>query len=302
MTLIIYPDVDLWNFVMADLYPRADVRLFPLRRHTGYIQRVIRKFSPIANVPASLVFGVKLRKAIRSLDSGDSIVLCEYTEPTLISAIDHLLNPCVNRYCWLWNHHGEDPVFVRDYSHMQHHGFQCITYDEPDAHHYHLQWYHQFFCVHRYRHGGLHLQPVVRDFFFVGYIKDRESEIQAMQLLLSAYSSSFTIVHNLQEYIPYSQYMEQASQSRCIVDVMQSGDTSCTLRPLEALALRKKLITNNSCIRNYSFYHPQNIFIFGVDDIIKLPEFIQTPFVDLSPDVVDEYDVSRWLENFSEPL
>lgn len=299
MILIIYPDVDIWNFVITDLYPRSDVQLFPLRRNTNVLQRIIRRLSPLNSVPASVVLGHQLRMALSKLKAGDRVILCEYTDPILVSAIDRSVHHEVARYCWLWNHKGLDcATFVRNLEYMRQRRFQCMTYDESDAEHYQLGWHPQFFCVRRYLHGGLQALPPKWDFFFVGYVKQRGSEIQAMQLLLSAFNTSFTVVHNNSEYIPYANYMEQASQSRCIVDIVKTGECSCTLRPLEALALHKKLITNNPSVRNYTFYHPQNIFIFGVDDVTTLPRFIQTPFVELSAEIVDGFDVTHWVNLF----
>lgn len=298
MTLFIYPDVDVWNFVIADLHPRPDVRLFPLNRYCNIAQRAVRKLSPVKNLPPLFLLGEELRHALKLLKETDSVVLCEYTEPILLSAIHRLLRPEVSRFCWLWNRKGEKTSFENNRAWLQHYGFQTKTYDEGDALRFNLQWHHQFFCLNRYLHGGLQTQTPSYDFFFIGYAKNREPEIHAMQLLLSAFSSSFTIVHNLREYIPYSQYMERASKARCIVDIIHSGEPSCTLRPLEALSLHKKLITNNPNIRNYSFYHPQNIFIFGIDDVTCLPDFVKSPFVELPEHVVAEYDVSCWIDAF----
>lgn len=303
MKLIIYPDVDLWNFVMADLYPRSDVRLFPLNRYCNFAQKVVRKVTPFTTLPAWTVLNKRLRKALRGLKPGDSVILCEYTDPVLVSVISRTVPVGVSKYCWLWGQKGADnDSFNNSLRYLQHHQFCCMTYNESDAAIYPLRLWHQFFCIHRYHHILDQSKPILWDFFFIGYAKDREPEIQAMQNLLSAYSSHFTIVRSITDYVPYAKYMEQASQSRCIVEVLRSGDTSCTLRPLEALSLRKKLISNNPNLRNYSFYHPQNIFIFGVDDVARLPEFINSPFLELSTDVVEEYDIARWIDNFSNPL
>lgn len=300
MILIIYPDVDIWNFVITDLYPRSDVQLFPLRRNTNVFQRIIRRVSPVSSVPASFVLGHQLCMALSNLKAGDRVILCEYTDPILVSSIDQLVPREVARYCWLWNHKGTDhPQFTHHLNYMHQHSFQCMTYDESDAAHFQLGWHPQFFCVRRYLHGGMHALPPKQDFFFIGYVKERDAEIQAMQLLLSAFNTSFTVVHNNREYIPYAKYMEQASQSRCIVDIVKTGEHSCTLRPLEALALHKKLITNNPNVRNYAFYHPQNVFVFGVDDVASLPQFMQNPFVELPTEVVESFDVSHWVDSFS---
>ena len=68
------------------------------------------------------------------------------------------------------------------------------------------------------------------------------------------------------------------SQSNCILDYNQEGQVGLTLRPMEALFLEKKLITNNKDIKNYDFYNPSNIFILGENNIEDIKEFINKPY------------------------
>ena len=116
--------------------------------------------------------------------------------------------------------------------------------------------------------------------------------------MLSSYNCKFVTVHTSSDYIPYTKYMEMAIHSRCLVEIVHSGDPSCTLRPLEAMAIRRKLLTNNPAIHNYSFFHSQNIFIIGENDLSKLPEFLYSPIEPLPSEVVDSYDVNNRIESF----
>ena len=116
--------------------------------------------------------------------------------------------------------------------------------------------------------------------------------------MLSSYACLFVMIRTISEYIPYTQYMEMAMQSRCIVEIVHTGDPSCTLRPLEAMSIRRKLLTNNPAVRNYSFYRPQNIFILGQDDINYLPDFLHSPFEPLPKNIIDSYDVNAWVDSF----
>ena len=298
MVVIIHPDVDIWNFILADLATRTDVRLFPFRRNTSCFERVVRRMLPTSSVPASLLFRKDLCAALSSLAAGDSVVLCDYTEPILLLAINHLIDVKVARYCWQWNHFGrENASFVRHLSYMRQLGFVCMTYDEVDATYYQLQYHPQFFCIRRFT-GKTPQQAPLWDFYFVGQAKERTSEIREMQLLLAGFETCIKVVSKPDEFISYDHYMKQAGLSRCIVDIVCAEAPSCSLRPLEALSLHRKLITNNSNIRNYAFYHPQNIFIAGEDDASSLTAFIHSPFVELPAEVIDSYDVSHWIEAF----
>lgn len=298
MKLFIYPDVDIWNFVLSGLIGRSDVLLFPLNRYSNIIQKVIRKYGNEFPVPVPFVLNADLRHAIQGLKSGDTVVIAEYTYSALVTAISKIVPSGVSRYVWLWNHKGNKLSFTNALLSIKKNHFQVITYDELDATNYGFAWHTQFFNIRPYQKASFRDYPISYDFLFVGYAKNREKEIEMIYSLLSSYSTNFVTVHSSTDYIPYIKYMEMAMESRCIVEIVHTGDPSCTLRPLEAMAIRRKLITNNPSVRKYSFYRSQNIFILGEDDMLRLPEFLHSPFETLPPDVVDSYDVNSWADLF----
>jgi hypothetical protein len=174
-----------------------------------------------------------------------------------------------------------------------------VTYDELDAEKFGFGWHTQFFNVKPFQQvPSLQNNSFLYDFFFVGYAKNRVEEIQKIHSMLSSYACLFVTIRTTSEYIPYTRYMEMAMQSRCIVEIVHTGDPSCTLRPLEAMAIRRKLLTNNPAVRNYTFYRPQNIFILGQDNPNDLSDFLHSPFEPLPSDIVESYDVNSWVENF----
>lgn len=76
---------------------------------------------------------------------------------------------------------------------------------------------------------------------------------------------------SLIEYTDYQSYLEiikQDMESNCILEVLQPGQDSYTLRLQEAVCLGKKLLTNNLSVVNEKYYNPRYIQIFNkVDDI-----------------------------------
>lgn len=97
--------------------------------------------------------------------------------------------------------------------------------------------------------------------------------------------------------ISYFENIQNVSRCSCVVDIT-TEQTGISLRPLEALFFDKKLITNNKSIKEYSFYHPNNIFILEEDDLRKLPEFVTTPVTAVSEKVKDEFDINSWILNY----
>ena len=299
MKLIIYPEVDIWEFVLSGLKLRTDVILFPLNRHSNIFQKVARKYGSTIPLPVHFVLGSNLQTAIRHLMPEDAVIVAEYTDPALILAISRIIPEGVARYVWLWNHKGNKKNFADNLLTIHKCHFQVVTYDESDAEKFGFRWHTQFFNIKAFQKVvSIQNNSFLYDFFFVGYAKNRVEEIHRIHSMLSSYVCLFVTIRTTFEYIPYTRYMEMAMQSRCIVEIVHTGDPFCTLRPLEAMAIRRKLLTNNPAVRNYTFYRPQNIFILGQDNLNNLSDFLHSPFEPLPSDIVDIYDVNSWVEIF----
>lgn len=298
MKLVIYPDVDIWNYVLSGLRERCDVLLFPLNQSCNIFQKVLRKSTMARFLPSQSIIGAPLLQALNNLTAGDVILLCEYTDLSLVAALSKATTSSVSKHLWLWNSKGYSPSFSGKIKFIKSQGFRVTTYNEDDSKSYSIDWHTQFFSINYVQNISFTPNKYKYDFFFVGYKKNREIDIAQVQSSLANYHCCFRIAATTSDYIPYAYYMEMASQSRCIVDIVHRGDTACTLRPLEAMALRRKLLTNNPRIRHYSFYNPQNIFIFGEDNLSDLPVFLNTPFNSIHDVFVNNYDINSWIDSF----
>ena len=299
MKLIIYPDVDIWEFVLSGLKSRTDVILYPLNRHCNIFQKVSRKFGSTLSLPVHFVLGSHLQKAIKHLQPEDAVIIAEYAEPALINAVSKIIPEGVSRYVWLWNHKGDNRIFAYNLQTIHKCHFQVVSYDELDADRYGFKWHAQFFNIKPYqRLASSPNNTLLYDFLFIGYAKNRVEEIESIYATLSSYVCKFITVRTASDYIPYNRYLEMALQARCIVEIVHTGDPSCTLRPLEAMTIHRKLLTNNLAVRNYTFYRSQNIFILGQDNLSLLSDFLHSPFELLPSDIVDSYDVNSWVEVF----
>lgn len=82
--------------------------------------------------------------------------------------------------------------------------------------------------------------------------------------------------------------------SRCILDAPQGGQSGLTMRTLECLGAKRKLITTNTDIINYDFYTPVNILVFS-DNIDTDSRFFTESYMDLPDDVYRKYSLRSWL-------
>lgn len=56
---------------------------------------------------------------------------------------------------------------------------------------------------------------------------------------------------------PYEEILAHTQRTKCIIEIMQEGQSGATLRYFEAVTMNKKLLTNNPHIKDFPFYNPQ---------------------------------------------
>ena len=84
-------------------------------------------------------------------------------------------------------------------------------------------------------------------------------------------------------------------QSRCILDASQSGQTGLTIRTIECLGAKRKLVTTNTDIKNYDFYNENNILVFnGVVDFDS--PFFTLEYEDIPLHIYKKYSLRYWLK------
>jgi hypothetical protein len=51
-------------------------------------------------------------------------------------------------------------------------------------------------------------------------------------------------------------------------------------------------------IQSREYYHPNNIFVIGVDNPNRLEEFLEKEYVPVSQEILDKYRIDAWVERF----
>lgn len=152
------------------------------------------------------------------------------------------------------------------------------------------------------------------DIFFVGVDKRRSATLEKLREAFDAQGLSYNINIITDKHtdrsdllagcytdrpLPYEECLDLISKSRCVLEVLQSGQGGMTLRTLEALFFKKKLITNNTGILHSPIYSPNNIYIIGSGDKRSFREFVESPMDRIPDDTVCQYDISHWIRQFS---
>lgn len=98
-------------------------------------------------------------------------------------------------------------------------------------------------------------------------------------------------------YMPISgKDMEQIYlDSRCILDSPQEDQLGLTIRVMEALGAKKKLITTNADVKKYDFYRKENIYVYnGSFDFLNI--FFKEPYKEIEQDIYKKYSLRNWLK------
>lgn len=143
-------------------------------------------------------------------------------------------------------------------------------------------------------------EPVRYDFYFIGYLKKRRTLIDALKATLEekGFRTHFILIDKKEDYVSNMENIRNSAEARCIVDILSPGQSGLSLRPFDALFLKKKLITNCFEIEKMDFYRPSNIYIIRDSKLEELEEFMRMPYQDVEAEIVEQYEVNQWLRYF----
>ena len=106
------------------------------------------------------------------------------------------------------------------------------------------------------------------------------------------------IVNKIKDLVSYDKYLDFISDGKVLLDIVNDNVTGITLRVMEGLFFRKKVITNNKTISSYDFYNENNFFILGIDNTNNLKEFINSEYKVIDQKIIENYDVENWIKRF----
>lgn len=96
--------------------------------------------------------------------------------------------------------------------------------------------------------------------------------------------------------VPHSEIPKIYSQGRAILDLVREDQDGLSFRIFEAMALKKKIVTDNQTISTYDFYNPNNILILRKDLHNLEKSFFETEYQDLNPETYYKYTLENWVK------
>lgn len=209
---------------------------------------------------------------------------------------------CTNKSIFFWNplgfHKSERVPVDMMLAWLRSHNIALSTFDPDDSKKYGLALY----CNVNRKVDVANAENDC-DFYFVGLPKGREKELNKIKITLESkgYKTKFIIPKNKNEYISQMQNIQFSAKTKCIVDLVsvKYGQSGLTLRPFDALFLKKKLLSNCKSLTKYDFFHKNNIFIFS-DEITgdEIEKFMGLPYKEIDKSIVGKYEINNWLKKY----
>lgn len=284
----------------------------------GWVKAIIRINKDIIKQYIQKYFNVMMEKIIRSkydvvfLISGQSLSLSE----EMIKQIKDC-QPQARFFLYQWDSHKNFP-YIKSF---QKYFDKCYSFDKYDvANNDRLKFLPLFYCKRYEEIGKQRLSEFKYDFCFVGTAHPKKYKfINMMSLQLKkVYPNQFIYFFFPSRLVYFYRKLKNAElrkshykefhytplngkemdelylNSRCVMDSPQAGQLGLTIRVIEALGARKKIITTNTDIIHYDFYKPENIYVYK--DCIDLNHvFFKKSYVDIDEEIYAKYSLRNWL-------
>lgn len=205
-----------------------------------------------------------------------------------------------NKTIFFWNPlviWSKDPDFLKSMlNKLRRIGYYLCSFDSHDSLEYNIRLLKN---INR-RYILKENVTVDYDFYFVGLPKGREIVLKTIEkaLIGKGFKTNFIIIKDSSSYISQYDNIKYSSGARCIVDIVSENQTGLTLRPFDALFLKKKIITNSKIIKDADFYHPDNIYIIEDYHLNGIEDFMSKPYHDIPDDIINQYEVNHWINNY----
>lgn len=94
--------------------------------------------------------------------------------------------------------------------------------------------------------------------------------------------------------------IEIIKESNTVFDIPHDKQSGLTMRTIETLGAKKKLITTNKQISRYDFYDKNNIMILKDNNLEEVSNFLKHDYKDIPEHIYQAYSLSSWVSNIIE--
>lgn len=112
--------------------------------------------------------------------------------------------------------------------------------------------------------------------------------------LFVAVPENLHIVFSIKK-ISHTKLPEYYRRSRVLLDLTREQQYGLSFRVFEAMALEKKIITDNELIKSYDFYNPNNILVLNETCSNLERSFFEMPYEKIPDDIYRKYTLDHWV-------
>ena len=96
--------------------------------------------------------------------------------------------------------------------------------------------------------------------------------------------------------IDHTKLPQYYRNSKALLDLTRENQYGLSFRVFEAMALEKKIVTNNPYIKEYDFYNPNNILILNENCNALDKVFFKTPYEKIPEEIYYKYTIDNWVD------
>lgn len=107
---------------------------------------------------------------------------------------------------------------------------------------------------------------------------------------------SFPNLVSVTKYLSLQETKKLIASSKAMIDIQRTDQNGLSFRTFESLGYQKKLITTNIMVREYDFYHPNNMLVINSNkiDTDEIKDFLRLPYVEISQDILKKYNLKSF--------
>jgi len=90
--------------------------------------------------------------------------------------------------------------------------------------------------------------------------------------------------------------LEVLKKTNTVFDMQHNKQSGLTMRTIETLGAKRKLITTNKNIKKYDFYNENNILVMEEHNLSDIAEFIKHDYKPIRDDIYSKYSLHSWIK------
>lgn len=150
------------------------------------------------------------------------------------------------------------------------------------------------YFVGSYHKNRIKLMKLIADVIIKAGFKSEINVFTCKEKIKNKYSQEG--INFMKKYISFEENLQNVKKAEVLVDFLNNVHNGLSLRTFEALGYEKKLITNNPNVKEYDFYHENNIFVFDENNINEIQYFLLKPYVKIENSIKEKYGFSNWIK------